>query len=523
VKDKDFNWEEVVNNKELLLYFLRKYTSQREVARFFDKDHKAVKYWMDKHDIEVKDYRGYDYRDIDVKEYAKRELNKVKPKVTTTDNEVSINEEKTNSENNPTKKADEFIKETDDYVEFEDYYVLYLKDQDYKLSKETLKEFKDLYCGPAQMTLAQCSRELRIPRKKLKDIKNIFNITHAAIPFLEEEMKEKSVDELTEEALAKKENLFFRKLQQKEYDKAIKELEKYKKKDFYFNRAVNKIIEEINDLDYRPPELYEVGRENPEEVSVVINITDWHKGKLVQEEKILGDGGYDKYKFDEMVEKYINEALLLIEEKNPEKVYILNYGDGVDGPNSSVYDGQRKNQDVFGENQIIEYAKDLKDFVLSIYDYQPNIYYSSVPGNHSKGDNNADALANKILEELLIGYDSIEFDVEKKKHKIIDVYDSRIVQTHGQDIRTGTYTGENDIMNIINMEGLPFKQTYVVHGHLHHERVEGTRYKRIFLPSPVGGDQLSNNTLYTTSRPSQVMFAIKEGEGIKSEHHVYFD
>ena len=492
----DNRWEEIISSKEKLVDFLIECGSQREAGRRLDKDHKAIKYWMDKYGIEVEDYKN-------------EEVKKAKE-----DNRFENKKEKLNKV---------YESERYDYKENDSTYIVFGKNKDIEIHEDDLKEFRQLYCGPARMTLAQCARELGISRKALNNIRTAFNITHDTMPFLDKEVYEKSVEELVEDILTKKETLYHKKLQQKEYDQAKTELKKYKKREYFLNKALDTVKDDIESIDYRPPELYEFGYEEHEDNVLVLNITDWHKGKMVDASQLLGEGGYDKYIFEEILDKYINEAITLIEQINPEKVYILNYGDGVDGPNAEVYNNQVLSQDIHGEDQIISYIDALKKFVLSIYDFQPNIYYSSVPGNHSKGMNNSDALANKLLAKMLSEYESITFNVDKRDYKIIEIYDSRIIQTHGQNIRNGKNTGENDILNMINMEKLPFKRTYIVHGHLHHERVEGSNYKRILLPSPVGGDSLSNNMMHTTSRPSQMMFVIRKGVGIKSEHHIYFD
>lgn len=489
----DKKWDNVISSRDNLISFLIKCGSQREAGRRLNKDHKAIKYWMDKYEINVEDYKEKDNENMGKKEEEKDNIKEL-------------------------YESDEYS-----YDENEDTYIIYLKDKSIEIHKDDLKLFKDLYCGPEKMTLAQCSREMGIPRKLLNSVRKAFKITHDDIPFLKDEIYKKSIEEMVDEVLAKKEDLFYRKLQQKDYEHTQRELKKYKKRDYFLEKAISKVVSNIDKLEYQAPELYEVGLEEHEEKVLVINITDWHKGKMVEAESLLGDGGYDKFKFQEMVKKYTKEAITLIEMTNPEKVYILNYGDGIDGPNAQVYDNQVLSQDIHGEDQILEYINDLKNFILNIYNYQPNIYYSSVPGNHSKGISNSDALANKVLAEMLSDYDSIEFDVDKKEYKIIDIYDSRVIQCHGHHIRNGKNTGENDVLNMINMEHLPYKRTYIVHGHLHHERVEGTNYKRILLPSPVGGDLLSNNIMNTTARPSQIMFVMKKGDGIKSENHVYFD
>mgnify|MGYP006288741143 FL=1 len=349
----DLTWDEVKGDKDVLLTLLREYGSQRSLAKEFGKDHKSIKYWMDQYGITTEDYQ-----------LAKTE-------------EELTSEEVSSKQN---QKEDKIIEQSDKFTRYEDYHIIHRqKGKDLKIDNKDLKEFRKLYCGSAQMTLAQCERELRTPREQLRDIKNALDITHDSMEFLEEEIKNKEVNEMVDEKLIRKKDLVYKKFKQKEYEQALKDLKRYQKKDYQYKKMTSRILDEIDSLKYQPPELYEVGRENPNKKAVVININDWHKGKVVFSDKILGSGGYNKNKYQVMKEQYTKEAIKLIKRVNPEVVYILNYGDGPDGPNANIYEGQIDHQDVPPERQVVGYGKDLTNFIRSIHEYQPNIVYKAVP------------------------------------------------------------------------------------------------------------------------------------------------
>jgi hypothetical protein len=158
--------------------------------------------------------------------------------------------------------------------------------------------------------------------------------------------------------------------------------------------------------------LYEIGKENPNPVTLVINISDWHIGKLVIGANILGDADYNIKIFENRVEKYLEKIVRFIEKLNPEKVLILNYGDGVDDPTALTYPNQIEHQDLKHEKQLARYLNELEKFILHIYDYQPNIEYKGVKGNHSPNGLNCDRLANILLKDRLANYETIEVNAE---------------------------------------------------------------------------------------------------------------
>lgn len=485
----ELNWDKLKESKEDLIEFVKDNGGLRPSARKLNVNHTSIKYWLDKYNVELEDILD------------------------------------------PTQGNTEEIKgkEDDDYEpdieEHDDYYVIRRKEErPIFFTKDQEREFRALYCAhePSdRLTLNACARELGFSLKEMKVIKRSLGIVHDSIEFIDDEVENLSEEELSERALMRKKRRVERKIKEKQYRKAIRENKKYSEKDYFYNKVSKTLLNGLNTLEYREPKSFNVEKELNDYV-LVINISDWHKGKVVLSSELITDAEYNVKIFQKRINKFLKRAIQLIKIYNPKKIYILNYGDGPDDPNHDTYEGQFKYQELSGEEQLISYIDSLIYFILTIHDYNPNIFYSGVPGNHSSGEVNWDALSNMLLDKLLKNYDSIEIDADKKMYKIHSLYGNYIIQTHGNEIRTGTYTGEVDTLNIARMAGLPLRQTYVVHGHLHHERVEGTKLKRVYLPSLVGSDDLSENILNVSSRPAQLMFTMNE-EGIMGEHHVYFD
>lgn len=492
-------YNEIVDNKDILLKKLKKFGGQRPLARELGCDHKALKYWMDKYGIKVSDYKD---REID-DPYSDK------------------------AQNGEDKKGEDEVKSKVD--EHDDYYVIHSETAGpFIFTKEEEKLFRKMYCpqnSKDQDSINRCARELEMSRAKLYAAKTALGITHDSLEFTEDEIKNNDEEVLTERALLRKKNRIAKNIEKAEYKKAIKENRKYREQDYIFKKHTNRLIDALDKIDYRAPYLYEIGNEVDKPKTMVINISDWHKGKKVLNEKILGNNSYNKELFDERVHNYLQDIIRRIELQQPERLYILNYGDGPDGPDANVYEGQVYSQDTYHEEQVMDYVDTLKEFILALYDYQPDIFYSGVPGNHSDEGANWDVVANMMLKRMFADYETIQFDVEKSDYKIHEIYDYYLVIFHGNQLtkKLTTPTAHKQVLGMLNLENLPFKRTYLCQGHLHHRATEGPNYRRLMLPSMVGSDTLSSNKMQTGSRPAQSVFLMEEGKGLTEEYHTFFD
>lgn len=481
------DWRHIRSSRDNLIKYLKRYGGQRPLARKLGIDHKSIKYWMDKYDIEVNDY----YR---------------------VPSKVCVGKE----EQGPKVE------------EYEEYYLIRAPDGRYiKFTKEEEKLFREMYCATNpedRLSLRACSDELEIDRDDLYYIKTALKITHDDIEFTEDQLEEMDDERLVELSKIRRRKNLKRKIREETYRTALRENKKLKTKEYFIKQTTNRILEKLDSFEWTPPKYFDVSNKQ-ERLTLVVNITDWHYGKLVLGENLLGDiEGFNKDIFAKRVDKYLDNIINSIDKYQVEEVVVLNYGDGLDDPNAHVYPGQGDHQDVKYEDQFMGYVDALQYFLNTIYNYMPYIRYSSVRGNHSKDGVNWDVVANYTLKKLMKEYDSIEMDVTDKANKIVKIYDSTILQTHGNNIRNGKYAGQLDVLNMMRLAGVSSNKVYVVQGHLHHlEKLEGVGHNWYKLPSIVGGDILSNEIMYTNARPAQQMFLIADKEGIVNEIFTYFD
>lgn len=530
---KKYEFEDAETERERFIELLKRFGGIKGLAEELDVLEPMIRYFMKRNEITEEDVEKI----VNGEEIKKRNPNPPSPKQQLEDEinrKVKKEEDALISEKPRVPEGVEYENKigeddgVDKLEEFTDYYVIRAKGKaPIFFTKDQEREFREMYCAgnsQDQLSLNACARELGMTRNELQTCKRVLGITHDSSQFTKQELSENDIEELSEKALQRKDKRLAEKIRDKEYKRAIRENKKYKKEEYLLDKKVDKIIEEIGDIDYRPPSFYKPEIKDLNK-TLVVNISDWHRGKLIINSQVLVDNEYNKREYEKRKDKFLKDVINLIKTYNPEKIMVLNYGDGPDGPIPDVYEGQADNQDIKYEEQLLGYAIDIKDFILGIHDYQPNIYYSSVPGNHSKANFNWDYLANKTVNTMLYEYDNIEFNVQKAPFKVNEIYDYYLIQTHGKELskRMETPTAQKEALGIISLKSLPPRKTYICQGHLHHRTEEGPSYRRIMLPSMCGGDDLSSNKMQTGSRPAQTTFLFEEDSGMKAEFYTFFD
>lgn len=465
------NWDKLKKQPEQLVDMVNE-LGTRGVGERFDKNKDTVNHWLKKY--------GYEYNPSNQKWESKAKYEDIK----------------------------EDVEETEDG---------YLINGDIELTKEQLE---DIYYDYCELNLTQEETAIKngLIKDDLKEVLKALGIIHDSLPVPDKEILEKDPKEVVEKILMNKKRKIKEMKPAEELRYLRKLADKHLKKDYYVDRVIEELKEELPKLDN-----LKINHEPIEtnENEMLITLADLHYGKKVLSEQLLGNNEYNKKIFTERMNKYRDRIIHRIKTEKPQKIYITNLGDVADDPQSNTYPNQLHNQDVVGEKQILECAKHLTEFILSIYDVHSNIEVIGMKGNHSDDVLNADVLIMGIVKELLSPL-GIKVDAEKRDFKVINLLGNNVILNHGDNIRGGKSTRENDILNIIHALNLQGKNTYFITGHKHHEDGEGINYERKQVPSLVGSDTYSQNKLNVNSRPAQMFFFFNE-DGMGLREKVYFD
>jgi hypothetical protein len=157
-----------------------------------------------------------------------------------------------------------------------EYYIIQTELRRVEITKADLYLLKQLYCEQ-KMTINAVCRELDIPRQDFILIKTAFGITKDDVPYLDEDL-EGDIDQLVEESLERKKHQYFVKLQQKEVEHALKELEQYRKQDY----QLQKIHELVSNHEWNIPRVSPIRRVRSG-LMLEVPIVDLHLSKLAWE------------------------------------------------------------------------------------------------------------------------------------------------------------------------------------------------------------------------------------------------
>jgi hypothetical protein len=162
-----------------------------------------------------------------------------------------------------------------------DYYIVTSGKRNIDITKTKLKQLKELYCMN-KLTVNTVCRKIDIPTRDFNLIKTAFNITHDDVPYLDEELED--IDNLVEQTIEKKKELYFLKLQEEEIKQLRKEVNKYREKDYYINRMHSLVTEHLQEFEenYDGPKVALLPKSNSGKM-LEISIVDLHLGKLTWE------------------------------------------------------------------------------------------------------------------------------------------------------------------------------------------------------------------------------------------------
>lgn len=253
-----------------------------------------------------------------------------------------------------------------------------------RLPKDKYRQIRSLYCGPRSehLTINQICRKLDIPRQDMVLIKTAFKFTHDDVPFIDEDVIQKSSEELAEISLEKRKENFFSKLNELEYKDMQTELQKYRKKDYFLDRLIDSNQEFFEDLAsrYKRPEIQQFSPTSYNNM-LEVPIVDLHLAKLSWAPE-TGEN-YDRRIAEERFMFVINDVLEQTQNLKFDKIIFpigndfFNF-DTVDGKTTG---GTRQDNDSRPHKMFLVGAELLIKAIDILSQVAP-VYAFLVPGNH---------------------------------------------------------------------------------------------------------------------------------------------
>lgn len=266
--------------------------------------------------------------------------------------------------------------------DFGDHYIVTSFKRSIKVSKQTLREIKQLYCDVNPLTINQICRKLNIQRRDFYLIKTAFNITHDDVPYIDEDL-DSPIEHLVNDTLERRKEKYFTMLQLEEVKRLRAEINKYRAKEYYIELIHDIVTEFFEDFTPRykgpviPPRFVENG------YMLEVPIVDLHLGKLAW----AGETGnnYDHKIAEECFMYIINDTVSRVRDRNIEKILFpvgndfFNF-DTIEGATTA---GTLQNNDLRWQKL---FTKGLELLIrgIDILSTIAPVHVINVPGNHDK-------------------------------------------------------------------------------------------------------------------------------------------
>ena len=269
-------------------------------------------------------------------------------------------------------------------------------------------------------------------------------------------------------------------------------------------------------LDDLPP--YKIIRKKKKQGydSLVIQITDWHAGKIVKDQN--GDLIFDEKIFKQRIDKLFAQTLKLLD-NNISKgvpirdVVILLTGDLANG--EGIYATQAYEQEIAPPAQVMLVIDILTKLITSLLDRNLSVKVFGVRGNHGRTGKDTDIASNwdlmiyEILDfwsRLVLKNPRLQIKYAETEHLIFDIRGHKFMIRHIAPEQADSPAGRvkfNQWARQYNVEG-------IVYGHYHHAGIFDCDTVRIIRGgSTVGGDSLSDK-MAKHSEPIQIVFGVNE-------------
>jgi len=180
------------------------------------------------------------------------------------------------------------------------------------ISKDDLRKLKMLYCETPRLTINAICREMDLTRSEFHLIKTAFGITHDDVPFIDEDVMDREVDDLAEESLQRRKKQLIHTIENKVQKNNVNELKKFKQKDYFIEKIRQVVREDMADLakTYTGPTIV-TKKTTAEKFIIEPNVVDLHLGKLGWSPESSEDYDYRiaRDRFHYVVDDVYNRAL----------------------------------------------------------------------------------------------------------------------------------------------------------------------------------------------------------------------
>ncbi len=149
-----------------------------------------------------------------------------------------------------------------------------------EITKDDLRVLKRMYCTKPYPTMNECARKMGIPREDFYLILKAFKITHNDVPFIDEDLVEREMEDLAWETLQHRKQQYVEVYEKAELKQDRIDADKWRRQEYFLqtaHKAVTEHMEQFN-KEYKGPTKLPKVCENG--FMLEVPIVDLHLGKL---------------------------------------------------------------------------------------------------------------------------------------------------------------------------------------------------------------------------------------------------
>lgn len=267
--------------------------------------------------------------------------------------------------------------------------------------------------------------------------------------------------------------------------------------------------------DMRPYKM--VARKNqPKGDTLVIDITDWHAGKIVKAQQ--GNVIYNEYIFKTRIDKLCAQLLKLLDRNIKKGVpitdaVIVATGDLANGEN--IYATQAYEQELAPPKQVMLVVETIAKLIKALVERKLVVRFYGVKGNHGRTGKDSDPSANwDLMIYMILDYwvreiskiKGVEINYTETDYMSFDVRGFKYLIRHIAPEQPDTPAGRVKF----NEWARQHDADAIVYGHYHHFGVYDVDGIRVFRGgSVVGHDDLAER-MAKQSEPTQLVWGVND-------------
>lgn len=393
--------------------------------------------------------------------------------------------------------------------------------------RDIQRNYSDLLGEPA--TLSDLCRAHSIPRYILTELIKKLGITHSELPLTDQEIEDKTVDEISTDILELKKFKIVQDFNKKDWATTSQDARKWQE---FVSKRFDPFVSFIE--NWTPPEFkpYEVVKQKTQDgYSFIVILNDLHYGSRANGSRMFRGKDQCTQDIVDGIKKYGTEIIRDLKEQNLKinKIIVVSLGDILHtaNPFGTTTKGTPLRYDVLNEEMFQIAFDSLAELIYNLSVVVPEIEVYSYKGNHF---GTGDSILFFALSKFFHPQKNIKFNICSSFAGSFVEKNTFFVCSHGaadsfkakapRNPKIETYIQSLIIHSQENLKGI--KSRVALFADLHHINIkEFNDFLYILAPSMVRGDEFSDS-LNLDSRPAQLCLLLDDN-GIKASYNYYFD